>query len=154
MKPARLICLLSTLLPACAVQPLVDLGYSRFLGSALPNGVSQWLGMRYAAPPLGNLRFRAPQDPPLNRSIQIADQVRQYSYVPNPFKFTDLNFSTVQYASPRAAHSLLLVNQTTVSSSMFMLPPKRRQTPNYQFSSSFRVVAISAMQTPISTVLA
>ena len=76
MKPTRLIYLLSALLPAYAVQPLVDLGYSRFLGSALPSGVSQWLGMRYAAAPLGNLRFRAPQDPPRNRSIQIADQVR------------------------------------------------------------------------------
>ena len=56
-------------------EPLVDLGYSRYLGTALPNGISQWLGIRYAAPPLGELRFRAPMDPPVNDTVQVADQV-------------------------------------------------------------------------------
>ena len=59
-----------------AVDPLVDLGNTRYLGTALPNGISQWLGMRYAAPPLGDLRFRAPVDPPVNDTIQVADQVQ------------------------------------------------------------------------------
>ncbi|KAK2050170.1 carboxylesterase [Colletotrichum somersetense] len=41
----------------------VDLGYARYSGNVLPSGVNQFLGMRYAAPPIGNLRWRAPQDP-------------------------------------------------------------------------------------------
>ncbi|WYZ34712.1 hypothetical protein EsH8_I_000988 [Colletotrichum jinshuiense] len=41
----------------------VDLGYARYSGSVLPSGVNQFLGMRFAAPPIGNLRWRAPQDP-------------------------------------------------------------------------------------------
>ncbi|KAF9880038.1 triacylglycerol lipase [Colletotrichum karsti] len=41
----------------------VDLGYANYSGNVLPSGVNQFLGMRYAAPPIGNLRWRAPQDP-------------------------------------------------------------------------------------------
>jgi hypothetical protein len=47
-----------------AVDSYVHLDYSSYNGVALPNGVTQWLGIRYAAPPLGDLRFAAPQDPP------------------------------------------------------------------------------------------
>jgi hypothetical protein len=40
---------------------VVDLGYSRHQGVSVSEGeVVQYLGMRYAAPPLGDLRFRAP----------------------------------------------------------------------------------------------
>ena len=62
-----------------AVHPVVDLGYSRYQGVPLQNGVTQWLGIRYAAPPTGSLRFAAPQDPPHNGSLQMADQVRTRS---------------------------------------------------------------------------
>ncbi|KAI7002083.1 alpha/beta-hydrolase [Hortaea werneckii] len=48
---------------ARAVQPVVNLDYSSYRGTSLPNGVTQWLGIRYAAPPLGDLRFAAPQAP-------------------------------------------------------------------------------------------
>jgi len=75
-----------------AVDPIVDLSYSKYEGIALPNGVSQWLGIRYAvgfsfqdpifefinnlqAPPLGNLRFAAPTTPPTTTTIQKADKV-------------------------------------------------------------------------------
>lgn len=56
----------------------VDLGYAIYEGVVQPSEViTQWLGMRFAAPPLGNLRFRAPQDPIVNRSsVQLANQVR------------------------------------------------------------------------------
>ena len=52
----------------------VDLGYVQYKGSRGPNGIDRWLGMRYAAPPLGDLRFRAPQDP-LPASKETALQV-------------------------------------------------------------------------------
>lgn len=31
-----------------AVDPIVDLSYSKYEGTELTNGVSQWLGIRYA----------------------------------------------------------------------------------------------------------
>lgn len=59
-----------------AVEPLVNLGYARYEGTEAPNGVTSWLGMRFAAPPVGELRFAAPADPEVNTAIQPADQVR------------------------------------------------------------------------------
>lgn len=53
----------------------VDLGYSRYSGKSFKDGTTQWLGMRYAAPPIGNLRFAAPQDPLRNTTIQAANGV-------------------------------------------------------------------------------
>ena len=44
-------------------NPVVDLGYSVYEGLAQSNGLNQFLGIRFAAPPLGNLRFRRPLAP-------------------------------------------------------------------------------------------
>ncbi|KAH8898789.1 alpha/beta-hydrolase [Thozetella sp. PMI_491] len=41
----------------------VNLGYAEYVGTALGSGVNQFLGMRYARPPLRDLRWRAPQEP-------------------------------------------------------------------------------------------
>lgn len=53
--------------------PIVDLGYSRYRAVAV-NTTGQYYNfsnIRYAAAPLGNLRWRAPQYPPLDRrSVQ------------------------------------------------------------------------------------
>ncbi|KAK3396478.1 alpha/beta-hydrolase [Sordaria brevicollis] len=43
--------------------PLVNLTYTSYEGIRLSNGVNAFLGMRYAAPPLGDLRWRAPVEP-------------------------------------------------------------------------------------------
>ncbi|KFY01592.1 hypothetical protein O988_02662 [Pseudogymnoascus sp. VKM F-3808] len=51
----------------------IDLGYTQYKGFRTPDGIDRWLGMRYAAPPLGDLRFRAPKDP-LQASPQTADK--------------------------------------------------------------------------------
>lgn len=58
---------------------IVDLGYARYEGKARPNGVSQWQGMRYAAPPVGKLRFAKPHDPPRTTKLQKARKVRPAS---------------------------------------------------------------------------
>ncbi|KXJ86433.1 Alpha/Beta hydrolase protein [Microdochium bolleyi] len=57
-----------------AVQQTVDLGYSSFKGTVLDNGITQWLGMPFAAPPVGDLRWRAPRDPAKTQGIQDASK--------------------------------------------------------------------------------
>jgi hypothetical protein len=61
--------------PADPDITIVNLGYTQYQGTKLANGITQWLGMRYAAPPIGDLRFRAPQDPIPKAGVQIADTV-------------------------------------------------------------------------------
>lgn len=56
--------------------PTVDLGYATYRGIRLQDaGVDEYLGMRYAQAPVGNLRFRAPQDPLPETEIQNATSV-------------------------------------------------------------------------------
>lgn len=75
-----LICVLILLVPYFVVSAdnkshVIDLGYARYEGQALRGGITQTLGIRYAAPPVGNLRFAAPQDPETNRAVKNADKV-------------------------------------------------------------------------------
>lgn len=58
-----------------AVDNLVDVGYAKYRGQHLPSGVSQWLGIRYAAPPLGGLRFEPPHEPNKVDDVQEAIEV-------------------------------------------------------------------------------
>lgn len=60
---------------AANIDLTVDLGYSKYEGTNAKNGVSQWWGIRYAANPIGDNRFRAPQDPPVVTDLQKADKV-------------------------------------------------------------------------------
>ncbi|KLP19738.1 cholinesterase precursor [Fusarium fujikuroi] len=60
-----------------AVAPVVDVSHSKYRGNDLGNGVTHWLGIRYAAPPLGDLRFIPPQDPVRNRQTKNANKVIQ-----------------------------------------------------------------------------
>ncbi|KIJ32592.1 hypothetical protein M422DRAFT_265616 [Sphaerobolus stellatus SS14] len=60
--------------PLYAKGPTVNLGYSTYEGISLPNGQNQFLGIRYAAPPLRNLRFRRPQPSVQTEGIQSAKE--------------------------------------------------------------------------------
>jgi len=50
---------------AAAVNVTVDLGYARYRGKDIGNGVVRWAGMRYArsVSRVDGLRFTAPQEP-------------------------------------------------------------------------------------------
>lgn len=61
--------------PQEALGPIVDLGYTKYQGDTYPGGVSQWLGVRYAQPPVGNLRFAAPLPVVENDTLQTATKV-------------------------------------------------------------------------------
>ena len=57
-----------------AITSTTDLGYAKYQGTSLKAGVNQWLGMAFAAPPTGDLRWRAPQDPIVNQTLQQATE--------------------------------------------------------------------------------
>jgi len=57
----------------------IDLGYSRYRGVSLHNDVDQYLGMRFAKPPVHELRFRAPEDPEHTTKPLDASSVRVLS---------------------------------------------------------------------------
>lgn len=60
---------LSIALVIHAAPPQVNLGYSIYSGTFDPNtNINTFWGIRYAAAPVGNLRWQAPQSPPSNRS--------------------------------------------------------------------------------------
>ena len=58
-----------------ALDTVVDLDYAKYRGQSPSNGTVEWLGIQYAAPPVGNLRFAAPQDPEKKDGTQSANQV-------------------------------------------------------------------------------
>ncbi|KAJ6534884.1 Alpha/Beta hydrolase protein [Mycena capillaripes] len=54
-------------------SPIVNLGYAQYQGAVnIANNITHFLGIRYAAPPLGDLRFRAPQPPVNMAGVQLA----------------------------------------------------------------------------------
>lgn len=63
------------LLSLASASTVVDLGYASYEGRTLSTGVTQWLGIRFAAPPVGDLRFASPQDPLPVKGIQQATEV-------------------------------------------------------------------------------
>ncbi|KAJ3506308.1 hypothetical protein NLJ89_g6941 [Agrocybe chaxingu] len=63
MSPSPAVLLFVSLaLSVHAVEPIVNLDYGRFQGKTTAN-VAEFLGVPFAAPPLGDLRFAAPQVP-------------------------------------------------------------------------------------------
>lgn len=54
--------------------PIVNLTYTSYEGIRFSNRVNAFLGMRYAAPPLGDLRWRAPIEPRRTATVEKADQ--------------------------------------------------------------------------------
>ncbi|EYE95935.1 putative triacylglycerol lipase [Aspergillus ruber CBS 135680] len=57
-----------------ALDTVVDLGYAKYRGQSPSNSTVEWLGIQFAAPPVGDLRFAAPQDPVKKDGIQSANQ--------------------------------------------------------------------------------
>ena len=88
------------------ISTLVDLGYAQYQGVANGAGVNQYLGMRYAAPVLGDNRFRAPQDPVQQDGVQDASAVCQnpknemrYRRYGEEFVTDILTFNSYHYSS-------------------------------------------------------
>ncbi|KAF3769034.1 alpha/beta-hydrolase [Cryphonectria parasitica EP155] len=70
-----LVCLLTNGLLTIAQpgqNPTVDLGYATYEGETVAGGINRFRGMRYAAAPVGDLRWRAPVSPPTSTDTQSA----------------------------------------------------------------------------------
>ncbi|KAK3994922.1 lipase 1 [Cladorrhinum sp. PSN332] len=85
---------ISRLIAACLAQPVttttssndtvtVNLGYAAYQGTGQSNGVNAFLGMRYAAPPLGDLRWRAPVEPSQSHGVEDATKFGSICYALN-----------------------------------------------------------------------
>lgn len=81
-SPRNLVLSLTVALSPWSVlaNPQVNLGYATYEGTTLGNGVNQFLGMRYAAPPLGQNRFKRPLDPLDETGVVLAKEVRNNTY--------------------------------------------------------------------------
>ncbi|KAJ7189181.1 Alpha/Beta hydrolase protein [Mycena filopes] len=53
-------------------SPIVDLDYAQYQGAVSATNITHFLGIRYAAAPFGDLRFRAPQPPARVTGVQQA----------------------------------------------------------------------------------
>ncbi|KAF7617020.1 triacylglycerol lipase [Aspergillus flavus] len=90
--------------PLDSLRPTINLDYAQYQGLRLPAGVDQYLGMRYAAPPLAELRFRAPQEPARTSSVQDASA------------FGPVCVGTGQNVTEKTAEDCLFINVFTPSS--------------------------------------
>jgi hypothetical protein len=64
---------------AVALNETIDLGYAKYRGKDIGNGILRWAGMRYArsVSRVDGLRFTAPQDPIDERNVVDASKVRR-----------------------------------------------------------------------------
>ncbi|KAG1759067.1 Alpha/Beta hydrolase protein [Suillus occidentalis] len=77
---------------------IVDLGYAQYQGSVdTATNITSFLGIRYAAPPIGDLRWAAPQPPPTVYGVQQAttqpnecNQAPAGNSLTNPFESTSM----------------------------------------------------------------
>lgn len=67
---------------SAALNPQINLGYATYEGTSLSNGVNQFLGMRYAAPPLKENRFKRAVAPLEETGIVMAKEVCMFSPFP------------------------------------------------------------------------
>lgn len=75
-----LLCVAFFLHSALALDEVVDLGYAKYRGKSIGNGVMRWAGMRFARSPSlqEGLRFAAPQDPVKENGTVDASSVRNH----------------------------------------------------------------------------
>ncbi|KAI0409265.1 vacuolar triacylglycerol lipase [Xylaria palmicola] len=57
--------------PTASAGLSVNTTCNTYTGVAGSDGIAQWLGIRYAAPPVGDLRFMPPQDPSCSDGVQL-----------------------------------------------------------------------------------
>lgn len=79
MHFSSLVSLVGAAAIAVAKGPQVHLDYTSYEGITYSNGVNAFLGMRYAAAPIGDNRLRRPRDPVVQKGLVAAKDVRESS---------------------------------------------------------------------------
>lgn len=140
--------------------PVVDLGYAKYEGTSLPIGVNQFLGMKYAEPPTGGLRWREPQDP-IEESAEVSSaenvsQPKSRSMATRKHPETDASShysSSGQFVSecPRTWPPSTSPQAKTVSTSTSSRRQTLPRTPSYPSYSSSRAAATPRTRTPTTT---
>ncbi|THZ02294.1 alpha/beta-hydrolase [Aureobasidium pullulans] len=73
MKTITLLAVASTSVSSVfALSSNISLDYATYQGTSGSDGMTRFLGMQYAAPPVGDLRWKAPQDPAQTAAFQSA----------------------------------------------------------------------------------
>ncbi|RMZ88013.1 hypothetical protein DV736_g4759, partial [Chaetothyriales sp. CBS 134916] len=80
-----------------AVSRIVSLDYATYRGRSFDNGITSWLGIRYAAAPIGDLRFAAPQDPGFQGNVDA-------------YEHGDICLSTGRLTQMRASEDCLFLD--------------------------------------------
>jgi len=75
---------------ALALDDIINLGYARYRGLDIGNGVIRWAGMRYArnVARVEGLRFTAPQDPLDEAGVSDATKVMRHFHQPDKAPLT------------------------------------------------------------------
>ncbi|KAG1895878.1 Alpha/Beta hydrolase protein [Suillus fuscotomentosus] len=115
---------------ATANAPIVDLGYAQYQGSVdTTTNTTSFLGIRYAAPPLDNLRWAAPQPPPTVSGVrQATTQPNQCYQGPlgnastNPFESISLSKRDVSQSEDCLFLSVYTPGSTIVTTPSGGLP--------------------------------
>jgi hypothetical protein len=128
-------------------NPIIDLGYTKYQGVTRKTGVTQWLGIRYAAPPLGDLRFAEPKDPLKEPAVQRADKVRPSIQKASAFSLTLHSVVTNVWLIEKGQITLAMMR--TVSSWTYMFRPMQQLVRSCQCSSTCQLAGSTSMLGPI-----
>ncbi|KAH7383590.1 carboxylesterase type B [Cadophora sp. MPI-SDFR-AT-0126] len=101
----------------------VDLGYSIYQGFYNEaSNINEWKGIRYAAPPIGNLRWQAPQTPTINRSSIISASSIPYQCPQSPPNVGIYTPTAEQVNGPSASEDCLFLNVFAPTQNVQNLP--------------------------------
>ncbi|PPQ68679.1 hypothetical protein CVT26_002961 [Gymnopilus dilepis] len=107
---------------AAPAPPVVNLGYAQYEGATVQDKVTnathtQFLGIRYAAPPTGSLRFRAPAAPAFTAGVQQANaepaecfQAGDGVAATTPFRFGSGSTASKRAAAAGPSEDCLFLN--------------------------------------------
>ncbi|KAJ7235607.1 Alpha/Beta hydrolase protein [Mycena haematopus] len=91
--------------------PIIDVGYTQYRGFVdTTTNITQFLGMRYAAPPIGDLRFRAPQAPPTEAGVQSATDQPNWCMQAGDGTATTNPLRNIKRENPVAPEDCLFLN--------------------------------------------